>query len=82
MRGIPLLESRPKYEMRKMQAKEACGNQKVSALNVLEFRDLITCATYMGCLKIGANGTKQKLAVVLFFTTYFMYVDIWLSLTS
>lgn len=78
MRGIPLLESRPKYELRKMQAKEACGNQKVSALNVLEFRDLITCATSMGCLKIGANGTKQKLAV-LFFTTYFMYVDIWLS---
>ncbi|KAH7858125.1 hypothetical protein Vadar_020268 [Vaccinium darrowii] len=29
LRGIPLLESRPKYEMRKMQAKEACGNQKV-----------------------------------------------------
>ncbi|KAK5794031.1 hypothetical protein PVK06_035222 [Gossypium arboreum] len=27
--GIPLLESRPKYEMRKMTAKEACGNQKV-----------------------------------------------------
>ncbi|XP_058192974.1 chloride channel protein CLC-d isoform X2 [Rhododendron vialii] len=29
LRGIPLLESRPKYEMRKMQAKEACGNRKV-----------------------------------------------------
>uniref|UniRef100_A0A2P2MKW4 Chloride channel protein n=2 Tax=Rhizophora mucronata TaxID=61149 RepID=A0A2P2MKW4_RHIMU len=29
LRGIPLLESRPKYEMRKMTAKEACGNQKV-----------------------------------------------------
>ncbi|KAK3021590.1 hypothetical protein RJ639_046297, partial [Escallonia herrerae] len=29
LRGIPLLESRPKYQMRKMTAKEACGSQKV-----------------------------------------------------
>ncbi|XP_057958852.1 chloride channel protein CLC-d isoform X2 [Malania oleifera] len=29
LRGIPLLESKPKYQMRKMTAKEACGNQKV-----------------------------------------------------
>ncbi|KAL8105141.1 chloride channel protein CLC-d isoform X1 [Apium graveolens] len=29
LRGIPLLESRPKYQMRQMTAKEACGNQKV-----------------------------------------------------
>ncbi|KAF6154241.1 hypothetical protein GIB67_036459 [Kingdonia uniflora] len=29
LRGIPLLESRPKYHMRKMAAKEACRNQKV-----------------------------------------------------
>ncbi|XP_059649903.1 chloride channel protein CLC-d isoform X2 [Cornus florida] len=29
LRGIPLLESRPKYQMRNMKAKEACGNQKV-----------------------------------------------------
>ncbi|XP_057485770.1 chloride channel protein CLC-d-like isoform X1 [Actinidia eriantha] len=29
LRGIPLLESRPKNEMRKMKAKEAFGNQKV-----------------------------------------------------
>ncbi|GFZ08839.1 chloride channel D [Actinidia rufa] len=29
LKGIPLLESRPKNEMRKMKAKEACGNQKV-----------------------------------------------------
>lgn len=31
LKGIPLLESRPKYEMRKRTAKEACGTQKVSA---------------------------------------------------
>ncbi|KAD4177944.1 hypothetical protein E3N88_26535 [Mikania micrantha] len=30
LRGIPLLESRPKNLMRKMTAKEACGNKKVS----------------------------------------------------
>ncbi|KAL2530482.1 Chloride channel protein CLC-d [Forsythia ovata] len=29
LKGIPLLESRPKYQMRNMTAKEACGNQKV-----------------------------------------------------
>ncbi|WCJ23724.1 chloride channel D [Euphorbia peplus] len=29
LRGIPLLESRPKYQMRNMTAREACGNQKV-----------------------------------------------------
>ncbi|XP_050217220.1 chloride channel protein CLC-d isoform X2 [Mercurialis annua] len=29
LRGIPLLESRPKYQMRTMTAREACGNQKV-----------------------------------------------------
>ncbi|XP_057857526.2 chloride channel protein CLC-d [Cryptomeria japonica] len=29
LRGIPLLESRPKPYMRKMTAKEVCGNQKV-----------------------------------------------------
>ncbi|KAA8527578.1 hypothetical protein F0562_034707 [Nyssa sinensis] len=29
LRGIPLLESRPKYQMRKMTAKDGCGNQKV-----------------------------------------------------
>lgn len=27
LRGIPLLESRPKYQMRKMAAKEACGQR-------------------------------------------------------
>lgn len=32
LRGIPLLESRPKYQMRNMTAKEACGNQKVVIL--------------------------------------------------
>ncbi|XP_071937933.1 chloride channel protein CLC-d-like isoform X5 [Coffea arabica] len=29
IRGIPLLESRPKYQMRSMTAKDACANQKV-----------------------------------------------------
>ncbi|KAK3417597.1 hypothetical protein EUGRSUZ_H03545 [Eucalyptus grandis] len=32
LRGIPLLESRPKYRMRKMTAKEGCGSQKVISL--------------------------------------------------
>jgi chloride channel 7 len=32
LRGIPLLESRPKYQLRTMTAKEACSNQKVDYL--------------------------------------------------
>ncbi|CAN6454039.1 unnamed protein product [Victoria cruziana] len=32
LKGIPLLESRPKYFMRKMTAKEACSSQKVVSL--------------------------------------------------
>lgn len=32
LRGIPLLESRPKYQMRSMTAKDACRNQKVDAI--------------------------------------------------
>eukprot|EP00257_Ricinus_communis_P025333 XP_025012747.1 chloride channel protein CLC-d isoform X4 [Ricinus communis] len=31
LRGIPLLESKPKYQMRTMTAREACGNQKAHA---------------------------------------------------
>lgn len=32
LRGIPLLESRPKYQMRSMTAKDACRNQKVDTI--------------------------------------------------
>ncbi|KAH1046754.1 hypothetical protein J1N35_037538 [Gossypium stocksii] len=43
LRGIPLLESRPKYEMRKMTAKEACGNQKVLSLpRVVKVADVVS----------------------------------------
>lgn len=35
LRGIPLLESRPKYEMRKMTAKEVCGTRKVNIVPVI-----------------------------------------------
>uniref|UniRef100_A0A5B6Z8H8 Chloride channel protein n=1 Tax=Davidia involucrata TaxID=16924 RepID=A0A5B6Z8H8_DAVIN len=43
LRGIPLLESRPKYQMRKMTAKETCGNQKVVYFpRVVKVADLIS----------------------------------------
>lgn len=32
LRGIPLLESKPKYEMRNMIAKEACGSGRVNII--------------------------------------------------
>lgn len=42
LRGIPLLESRPKYEMRKMTAKGVCGNQKVVYLpRVVKVADIV-----------------------------------------
>ncbi|XP_021907037.1 chloride channel protein CLC-d-like [Carica papaya] len=43
LRAIPLLESRPKYQMRKMTAKEACGTQKVISLpRVVKVADVIS----------------------------------------
>ncbi|CAL5337687.1 hypothetical protein CsSME_00020944 [Camellia sinensis var. sinensis] len=42
LRGIPLLESRPKYEMRKMTAKGVCGNRKVVYLpRVVKVADIV-----------------------------------------
>lgn len=32
LRGIPLLDSKPKYEMRNMIAKEACGSGRVNVI--------------------------------------------------
>ncbi|GMH08419.1 hypothetical protein Nepgr_010259 [Nepenthes gracilis] len=43
LRGIPLLESRPKYQMRNMMAKEACGYRKVVSLpRVIKVGDLVS----------------------------------------
>ncbi|KAL4273258.1 hypothetical protein GQ457_13G005980 [Hibiscus cannabinus] len=43
LKGIPLLESRPKYEMRKRTAREACGNQKVLSLpRVVKVADVVS----------------------------------------
>lgn len=35
LRGIPLLDSKPKYEMRNMIAKEACGSGRVKIILIL-----------------------------------------------
>ncbi|CAN1807682.1 Chloride channel protein CLC-d [Linum perenne] len=43
LRGIPLLEAKPKYQMRTMSAKEACGNQKVISLpRVAKVADIVS----------------------------------------
>ncbi|KAF3776378.1 Chloride channel protein [Nymphaea thermarum] len=43
LRGISLLESRPKYFMRKMTAKEACSSQKVVSLpRVVKVADVVS----------------------------------------
>ncbi|KAJ0092206.1 hypothetical protein Patl1_25402 [Pistacia atlantica] len=41
LKGIPLLESRPKYQMRTITAKEACGTQKVLVCSVLCLLDVV-----------------------------------------
>lgn len=48
LRGIPLLESRPKQYMRNMTAKEACKTQKVYFRFVLEYiqSDLVSLCYY------------------------------------
>ncbi|XP_024035983.1 chloride channel protein CLC-d isoform X3 [Citrus clementina] len=43
LRGVPLLESRPKYKMRQMTAKEACGAQKVVSLpRIIKVADVVS----------------------------------------
>ncbi|XP_060959512.1 chloride channel protein CLC-d isoform X4 [Cannabis sativa] len=42
LRNIPLLESRPKYQMRKMTAKEACGRGVVSFPRVVKVADVVS----------------------------------------
>ncbi|KAF5452499.1 hypothetical protein F2P56_027491 [Juglans regia] len=42
LRGIPLLESKPKYQMRKMTAKEACGQRVVSFPRVVKVADIVS----------------------------------------
>ncbi|GAB4851112.1 hypothetical protein Ancab_030406 [Ancistrocladus abbreviatus] len=43
LRGIPLLESRPKYQMRNMMAKEASGSRKVVSLpRVVKVADVVS----------------------------------------
>ncbi|KAI4317790.1 hypothetical protein L6164_025633 [Bauhinia variegata] len=43
LRGIPLLESRPKYEMRNMTAKEACGTERVVSFpRVVKVADVVS----------------------------------------
>ncbi|XP_073006449.1 chloride channel protein CLC-d isoform X2 [Typha latifolia] len=43
LRGIPLLESRPKQYMRSMTAKEACKNQKVACFSrIVKVADLVS----------------------------------------
>ncbi|RDY01196.1 Chloride channel protein CLC-d, partial [Mucuna pruriens] len=43
LRGIPLLESRPKYEMRNMTAKEACGSGRVVSFpRIVKVSDVVS----------------------------------------
>ncbi|XP_062026902.1 chloride channel protein CLC-d-like isoform X2 [Rosa rugosa] len=42
LRNIPQLESKPKYQMRKMTAKEACGKRVISFPRVVKVADLVS----------------------------------------
>ncbi|KAG6726724.1 hypothetical protein I3842_02G094500 [Carya illinoinensis] len=42
LKGIPLLESKPKYQMRKMTAKDACRQRVVSFLRVVKVADIVS----------------------------------------
>ena len=59
LRGIPLLESRPKNEMRKMKAKEACGNQKVYLFKCSKVHVFVTCAACIRLLKVPLLNWSQ-----------------------
>ncbi|KAG7991557.1 hypothetical protein I3843_02G082600 [Carya illinoinensis] len=42
LKGIPLLESKPKYQMRKMTAKDACRQRVVSFPRVVKVADIVS----------------------------------------
>ncbi|XP_010546809.1 PREDICTED: chloride channel protein CLC-d isoform X2 [Tarenaya hassleriana] len=69
LRGIPLLESRPKYQMRQMTAKEACKTQKVISLprvvKVADVYSILRTNTHNGFPVIDHTRSGETLVIGL-----------------
>ncbi|XP_042475966.1 chloride channel protein CLC-d isoform X1 [Macadamia integrifolia] len=69
LRGIPLLESRPKYQMRNMTAKEACRNQKVvyfpRVVKVSDVVSVLRSSNHNGFPVVDHHGDGETLVIGL-----------------
>ncbi|KAJ4956406.1 hypothetical protein NE237_013189 [Protea cynaroides] len=69
LRGIPLLESRPKYHMRNMAAKEACRNQKVvyfpRVVKVAEVVSVLRSSKHNGFPVVQGNRETLVIGLIL-----------------
>lgn len=76
LRGIPLLESRPKYQMRRMTAKEGCRTRKVVSLpRVIKVADLVSilrCNKHNGFPVIDHTRSGETLVIGLMLRSHLL----------
>ncbi|KVI01687.1 chloride channel protein CLC-d [Cynara cardunculus var. scolymus] len=76
LRGIPLLESRPKNLMRKMTAKEACGNQKVSyftrVVKVADVANILRTNSHNGFPVVDHTRTGETMVIGLILRSHLL----------
>lgn len=78
LRGIPLLDSKPKYEMRNMIAKEACGSGRVVSLpRVVKVSDVVSILqsnTHNGFPVIDHTRSGEPLVIGLVLRSHLLVI--------
>ncbi|KAK4388562.1 Chloride channel protein CLC-d [Sesamum angolense] len=76
LRGIPLLESRPKYQMRNITAKEACGNQQVvyfpRVVKVMDVLSILKSNNHNGFPVIDHTRSGETLVIGLILRSHLL----------
>ncbi|KAL1536074.1 chloride channel protein CLC-d-like isoform X2 [Salvia divinorum] len=76
LRGIPLLESRPKYQMRNMTAKEASGNQQVvyfpRVVKVVDVLSILRSNNHNGFPVIDHSRSGETLVIGLILRSHLL----------
>ncbi|KAH6776926.1 chloride channel D [Perilla frutescens var. hirtella] len=76
LRGIPLLESRPKYQMRNMTAKEASGNQQVvyfpRVVKVVDILSILRSNNHNGFPVIDHTRSGEMLVIGLILRSHLL----------
>ncbi|KAL6535313.1 hypothetical protein OROMI_026687 [Orobanche minor] len=76
LRGIPLLESRPKYQMRNMTAKEASGHQQVvyfpRVVKVVDVLSILRSNTHNGFPVIDHTRSGETLVIGLILRSHLL----------